>query len=49
MDHGTYTIKISINPEFKVPEIRYDNNAARCTLLYTETYARVFDCTTERP
>lgn len=49
MDIGTYTIKISINPEFKVGEMSFENNAARCTLLYTETYARIFDCKMERP
>lgn len=49
METGTYTIKISINPEFKVGEMTYDNNAAKCTLLYTETYARIFDCKHERP
>lgn len=49
METGTYTIKISVNPEFKVGEMTFDNNAARCTLLYTETYARIFDCKLERP
>lgn len=49
MEIGTYTIKISINPEFKVGEMSFDNNAASCTLLYTETYARIFDCELERP
>lgn len=49
LETGTYTIKISVNPEFKIGEMSYDNNAARCTLLYTETYARIFDCNHERP
>lgn len=49
MEIGTYTIKISINPEFKVGEMSFENNAATCTLLYTETYARIFDCKMERP
>lgn len=49
MDTGLYTIKISVNPEFKVAEMAYDNNAAKCMLLYTETYARVYDCKLERP
>lgn len=49
MEPGTYTLKISVNPEFKVPEISYDNNAATCTLRYTESYARVFNCRMERP
>lgn len=45
---GSYTLQISVNPEFKVAEQSYDNNSARCKLLYTETYARVFDCKLER-
>lgn len=49
MDYGVYTMKISVNPEFKVPEISFDNNAALCTLLYTQTYARVYNCRLERP
>ncbi|XP_058056136.1 lysyl oxidase homolog 3A-like [Anopheles bellator] len=49
LDFGEYTLKVSINPEFKVPEMRFDNNAARCRLLYTQTYARVFDCVLGRP
>lgn len=49
METGSYTIKISVNPEFKVGEMSYDNNAAICSLLYTETFARVYDCKLERP
>uniref|UniRef100_A0A182JJM3 protein-lysine 6-oxidase n=1 Tax=Anopheles atroparvus TaxID=41427 RepID=A0A182JJM3_ANOAO len=49
LDFGEYTLKVAINPEFKVPEMRFDNNAATCRLLYTQTYARVFDCKLERP
>lgn len=49
MDYGVYTMKISVNPEFKVPEMSFDNNAALCTLLYTQTFARVYNCRLERP
>lgn len=49
LEVGSYTIKISVNSEFKVPEMTFENNAAACTLLYTETYARVFNCRLERP
>ena len=31
---GTYTFKMAINPEYKVPEITFENNAALCTLYY---------------
>ncbi|XP_058813140.1 lysyl oxidase homolog 2B-like [Topomyia yanbarensis] len=49
LDFGQYTLRIAVNPEFKVPEISYDNNAAICSLLYTETYARAYDCKIVRP
>ncbi|KAG4067788.1 hypothetical protein HA402_010474 [Bradysia odoriphaga] len=49
LEVGSYTIKISVNSEFKVPEMNFENNAAVCSLLYTETYARVFNCHLERP
>ncbi|XP_043268509.1 lysyl oxidase homolog 2B-like [Venturia canescens] len=46
---GDYTFKIAVNPEFKVGEMSFDNNAAVCQLLYTETFATVHNCTVERP
>lgn len=46
---GIYRMKVSVNPEFKVAEITFDNNAAVCELIYTETYARLFNCRVERP
>ncbi|XP_053672196.1 lysyl oxidase homolog 2B-like [Anopheles nili] len=49
LDFGEYTLRVAINPEFKVPEMRFDNNAATCRLLYTATYARVYDCELGRP
>ncbi|XP_062561453.1 lysyl oxidase homolog 2B [Armigeres subalbatus] len=49
LDFGLYTLRVAINPEFKVAEMNYDNNAAVCSLLYTETYARAFDCKITRP
>uniref|UniRef100_A0A1A9X3F4 protein-lysine 6-oxidase n=1 Tax=Glossina brevipalpis TaxID=37001 RepID=A0A1A9X3F4_9MUSC len=49
MNTGLYTLKIAINPEFKVSEMSFDNNAAICNLLYTDTYARVDNCRLERP
>lgn len=48
LEPGEYTLQISTNPEFKVPEMAYDNNSARCRLLYTETYAKVTNCQVER-
>ncbi|XP_037912970.1 lysyl oxidase homolog 3B [Hermetia illucens] len=49
MDFGDYTLKIAVNPEFKVAEMSFDNNAAICKLTYTQQYARVFDCKMGRP
>lgn len=49
MNTGSYTLKIAINPEFKVAEMSFDNNAAICNLLYTDTYARVDNCRLVRP
>lgn len=49
LDPGFYTFKVSINPEFKIPEISYDNNAAICTFEYRETGGRVYNCSTTRP
>ncbi|XP_077507111.1 lysyl oxidase homolog 2-like isoform X1 [Amblyomma americanum] len=47
--HGHYMLKVSINPDFKLAEISYDNNAAVCDLIYTQTYAAVTNCTLGRP
>lgn len=49
MEPGLYTMQVSVNPEFKVPEMSYDNNSAVCKLLYTESFARVYDCKMQRP
>ncbi|KFM62898.1 Lysyl oxidase-like protein, partial [Stegodyphus mimosarum] len=46
---GVYNFKVSINPEFKVAELSYDNNAAVCTLFYNAVSARLFNCTLQRP
>lgn len=49
LQHGEYTLRVAVNPEFKVPEMSYENNAAQCDLYYFETYARVMNCRLERP
>ncbi|CAK9254337.1 unnamed protein product, partial [Sphagnum jensenii] len=46
---GFYQLKISINPEFKVSELNFDNNAALCTFYYNSIAARVWNCTLTRP
>ncbi|XP_064457613.1 lysyl oxidase homolog 4-like isoform X2 [Ornithodoros turicata] len=47
--HGYYIFRVSINPEYKMSELSFDNNAATCDLLYTQTYASVTNCTLGRP
>ncbi|GIX75534.1 lysyl oxidase homolog 2A [Caerostris extrusa] len=46
---GIYNFKVSINPEFKVAELNYDNNAAVCNLYYNAVSVRIFNCTLQRP
>lgn len=41
--------QVAVNPEFKVGEMSFDNNAAICRLLYTETFATVHSCIMARP
>lgn len=47
--HLLHLLQISINPEFKVSEISFDNNAAVCFLYYNAVSARVWNCTLTRP
>ncbi|XP_074597617.1 lysyl oxidase homolog 3-like [Brevipalpus obovatus] len=46
---GIYTLKVSINPEFKVSELSFDNNAVICSLYYNMVSARVWNCSLTRP
>ena len=46
---GTYTFKMAINPEYKIPEISFENNAALCNLHYNEVYASIHNCSHIRP
>ncbi|CAG2180931.1 unnamed protein product, partial [Oppiella nova] len=46
---GVYQLKVSINPEFKVSELSFDNNAALCTFYYNQYMGRVYNCTLTRP
>ncbi|KAG8187339.1 hypothetical protein JTE90_011701 [Oedothorax gibbosus] len=49
LNPGIYQFKVSINPEFKVAELNYDNNAAVCTLYYNSVSATIRNCTLQRP
>lgn len=44
-----FCFQVAVNPEFKVGEMSFDNNAAICRLLYTETFATVHSCIMGRP
>ncbi|XP_054169021.1 lysyl oxidase homolog 3-like [Oppia nitens] len=46
---GVYQLKVSINPEFKVSELSFDNNAALCSFYYNTYMGRVYNCTLTRP
>ncbi|XP_017889391.1 lysyl oxidase homolog 2B isoform X1 [Ceratina calcarata] len=46
---GEYVFKVAVNPEFKVGEMSFDNNAAICRLRYTESFAAVHGCVMGRP
>ena len=49
IEPGIYTLKVAINPEFKVPEMTFENNAAVCQFYYSETFGTVTNCTIQRP
>ncbi|XP_018336928.1 lysyl oxidase homolog 2B [Agrilus planipennis] len=46
---GLYTMKVAVNPEFKVPEMNYENNAAVCQLIYSGTYVAITNCKLQKP
>ncbi|XP_031133910.1 protein-lysine 6-oxidase [Sander lucioperca] len=41
---GNYILKISVNPNYHVPESDYSNNVVRCEVRYTGNYAYVSGC-----
>ncbi|XP_034564813.1 protein-lysine 6-oxidase [Notolabrus celidotus] len=41
---GNYVLKISVNPQYHVPESDYTNNIVRCDVRYTGNYAYVSGC-----
>lgn len=49
LPENTYILKVAINPEFKVPEISFENNAAICKFTYNGTSAVVENCAITRP
>ncbi|XP_060089060.1 protein-lysine 6-oxidase-like [Heteronotia binoei] len=41
---GNYILKVMVNPDFLVAELDFTNNAARCDVMYTGTYATARNC-----
>lgn len=41
---GHYILKVSVNPQYQVPEIDYSNNVVRCDVQYTGNHASVSGC-----
>ncbi|XP_077188308.1 protein-lysine 6-oxidase-like [Paroedura picta] len=41
---GNYILKVMVNPDFLVAESDFTNNAARCDVMYTGTYATARNC-----
>ncbi|XP_041825214.1 protein-lysine 6-oxidase [Melanotaenia boesemani] len=41
---GHYILKVSVNPNYQVPESDYSNNNVRCDVRYTGNYAYVTGC-----
>ena len=46
---GTYVFKMAINPEYKIAEVTFENNAALCVLYYSQMTAVINNCTLVRP
>ncbi|XP_008178980.2 lysyl oxidase homolog 2 [Acyrthosiphon pisum] len=49
LNPGLYTLKVSVNPEHKIPEMTYANNAAVCSMFYSETFVKIYDCVLQNP
>ena len=49
LELGTYTFRMAINPEYKVAEKTFTNNAVQCVLIYTQQYASIYNCTLTEP
>lgn len=49
LEPGIYTLKVAVNPEFKIPEMSFDNNAAVCTFYYGPTFGHITNCSIQRP
>uniref|UniRef100_A0A673GUT3 Lysyl oxidase homolog n=1 Tax=Sinocyclocheilus rhinocerous TaxID=307959 RepID=A0A673GUT3_9TELE len=41
---GNYILKVTVNPDFLVPESDFSNNVVRCEVLYTGIYIQTRNC-----
>jgi lysyl oxidase-like protein 2/3/4 len=41
---GVYTFRVTVNPDTKVAEMRYDNNVVLCKLYYYDSTAYFDEC-----
>ncbi|XP_072311494.1 protein-lysine 6-oxidase [Eucyclogobius newberryi] len=41
---GNYILKVSVNPQYLVPEMDYSNNVVRCDVRYTGNHASASGC-----
>lgn len=49
LEPGNYRIKVAVNPEYKVAELDYTNNAAMCDFVYTPSFGTITNCALELP
>merc|ERR1712126_61244 len=49
LEPGNYIFKVSINPELRIAEQHFDNNAVRCQFVYSGSFAYLLNCTIEDP
>ncbi|KAG7267631.1 hypothetical protein CRUP_026985 [Coryphaenoides rupestris] len=45
---GNYLLKVTVNPNFHVPESDYTNNIVRCDITYTGVYVQTRNCRVTR-
>ncbi|XP_043089418.1 lysyl oxidase-like 5b [Puntigrus tetrazona] len=41
---GNYILKVTVNPDFLVPESDFSNNVVRCEIIYTGIYIQTRNC-----
>lgn len=44
-----FVVQVSVNPEYKIPEMTFTNNAAVCSVYYSESFVKIHDCVVQNP